>query len=124
MQLIDFSAALIDAAAIKAAGFGGVIGYFSDSRPGANFGAKPLRRDYCDRLRAAGLEIVTNYQFGKGDGSDWRGGFDAGVHHAQIALANHFAAGGPAFRPLYAPVDSNPSLDEWNELIGPFLHGW
>ncbi|MFD3431166.1 glycoside hydrolase domain-containing protein [Nocardia fluminea] len=124
MQLLDFSARLIEPHDIVDAGYGGVIGYFSDSRPGANFGAKPLRRDYCDRLRAAGLEIVTNYQFGKGATSDWRGGYDAGVHHAQIALRYHFEAGGPAFRPLYAPVDDNPTLQEWNELIAPFLRGW
>lgn len=124
MQLLDFSARLIKPHDIIDAGYGGVIGYFSDSRPGANFGAKPLRRDYCDRLRAAGLEVVTNYQFGKGMTSDWRGGYDAGVHHARIALRYHFEAGGPAFRPLYAPVDDNPTLQEWNELIAPFLRGW
>lgn len=123
-QLLDFSASLIDPEAIRAAGYAGVVGYFSESRPGANFAAKPLRRDYCDRLRAAGLEIVTNYQFGKGETSDWRGGYDAGVFHAQIALANHFAAGGPGSRPLYAPVDSNPTLAEWNQMIAPFLRGW
>ncbi|MFR9750756.1 glycoside hydrolase domain-containing protein [Nocardia sp. 004] len=123
-ELIDFSAALIDPQAIKDAGYAGVIGYFSDSRPGADFGAKPLTREYCDRLRAIGLEIVTNYQYGKGATSDWRGGYDAGVRHAQIALAYHFAAGGPGFRPLYASIDSNPSLYEWNSLIAPFLRGW
>lgn len=124
-QLLDFSAALIDPAAIKAAGYAGVVGYFSGRRPGAEWMlAKPLTRDYCDRLRATGLEIVSNYQFGKGDTSDWKGGFDAGVYHARIALANHVAAGGPPDRPLFAPVDSNPSLDEWNSQIAPFLHGW
>src|SRR5881628_2680021 len=124
MQLIDFSAALIDPAVIKAAEFGGVIGYFSDSRPGANFGAKPLRRDYCDRLRAAGLDIVSNYQFGKGDASDWYGGYDGGCRHAEIALRYYFEAGGPGNRPLYAPVDSNPTLSQWNTYIAPFLKGW
>lgn len=123
-ELIDFSAALIDPQAIRDAGYAGVIGYFADSRPGANFGAKPFTRDYCDRLRALGLEIVTNYQYGKGDTADWRGGFSAGVAHAQIALARHHAAGGPGGRPFYAPVDANPSLDEWNAQIAPFLRGW
>ncbi|WP_280393244.1 glycoside hydrolase domain-containing protein [Nocardia wallacei] len=123
-QLIDFSASLIEPEAIRAAGYSGVIGYFSESRPGANFGAKPLRRDYCDRLRAAGLEIVTNYQYGKGESSDWFGGYDGGCRHAEIALRNHFDAGGPGYRPLYAPVDANPSLAQWNEFIAPFLRGW
>lgn len=123
-MLIDFSASLISPQSIKNAGYKGVIGYFSDSRPGSNFGAKPLRKDYCDKLRAAGLEIVTNYQYGKDQTSDWKGGYDAGVYHAKIALAYHFAAGGPAYRPLYAPVDSNPTLEEWNTQIAPFLRGW
>ncbi|MEU6582401.1 DUF1906 domain-containing protein [Nocardia sp. NPDC046763] len=124
VELIDFSAALIAPQAIRDAGYGGVIGYFSESRADADFGAKPLPRDYCDRLRALGLQIVTNYQYGKGDTSDWKGGYDAGVYHATIALDNHFAAGGPGYRPLYAPVDSNPTLAEWNSQIGPFLIGW
>lgn len=124
MQLLDFSAALIDPQAIRDAGYAGVVGYFSESRPGTNFGAKPLRRDYCDQLRAAGLEIVSNYQYGKGDTSDWLGGYDAGARHAEIGLALHTAAGGPSGRPLYAPVDSNPTLEQWNSLIAPFLRGW
>ncbi|MFE7798999.1 glycoside hydrolase domain-containing protein [Nocardia sp. NPDC057440] len=124
MRLLDFSARLIEPEAIKAAGYGGVIGYFSESRPGANFGAKPLTRDYCDKLRSAGLEIVSNYQYGKGDTSDWKGGYAAGVRHAEIALRLHREAGGPEGRPIYAPVDSNPSLLEWNAQIAPFLRGW
>lgn len=123
-QLIDFSAALIEPAEIRNAGYTGVIGYFSESRPGTQFGAKPLRRDYCDQLRAEGLEIVTNYQFGKGDNADWRGGYDGGCRHAETALRLHFEAGGTGWRPLYAPVDDNPTLAEWNTLIVPFLRGW
>lgn len=124
MQLLDFSVAPIDPAAIKAAGYGGVVGYFSASRPGANFGAKPLTRDYCDRLRAAGLEIVSNYQFGKGPAADWRGGYDSGARHAEIAASFHEQAGGPASVPIYAPVDDNPTLADWNSMIAPFLRGW
>lgn len=125
MQLLDFSADFPDPAAIRDAGYGGAILYMSDRRPGAEWmKAKPATREYCDRLRAAGLEIVSNYQFGKGTTSDWRGGFDAGVHHARIALDRHLAAGGPGLRPIYAPVDDNPTLDEWNRLIAPFLRGW
>jgi hypothetical protein len=124
MKLLDFSAALIDPRAIKDAGYAGVIGYFSESRPGTNFGAKPLRKDYCDRLRAAGLEIVSNYQYGKGDTSDWYGGYDGGARHAETALRLHRDAGGPENRPIYAPVDANPSLEQWDTFIAPFLRGW
>ncbi len=124
LQLIDFSAALIEPAAIRAAGYTGVVGYFAESRPGTNFGAKPLRRDYCDRLRADGLEIVSNYQYGKGETSDWFGGYDGGCRHAEIAARLHGEAGGPDARPIYAPVDANPSLAQWNTYIAPFLRGW
>lgn len=125
MRLLDFSAALLDPQAIKDAGYDGAVLYMSGRRPGAEWmRAKPATRDYCDQFRAIGLEVVSNYQYGKGETSDWKGGFDAGVHHARIALAYHVAAGGPLDRPIYAPVDASPSLDEWNTQVAPFLRGW
>ncbi|BBZ39417.1 hypothetical protein MCNS_24800 [Mycobacterium conspicuum] len=66
---------------IKAAGYGGVITYVSESRPGDNFGAKPATRKYADALRTVGLEIVSNFQYGKPNGSapsDFTRGFDGG----------------------------------------------
>jgi len=122
--LIDFSAAFPAPQAVKDAGHRGVICYVSDSRPGTNFGAKPLTRAAADSYRAAGLEVVSCYQKGKGTTSDWRGGYDAGVAHAKRALEVHRAAGGPDRRPIYAPVDDNPTLAEYNTLIAPFLRGW
>jgi len=121
---LDFSAAFPSATAVRAAGHEAVIGYFSDSRPGANFGAKPMTRAAADAYRAGGVDLVTNYQYGKGDTSDWRGGFPAGVDHGKRCLDRHFAAGGPPFRPLYAPCDSSPSLAEYNTMVAPFLRGW
>lgn len=124
-QLIDFSAALIEPEAIRAAGFGGAILYMSDRRPGAEWmKAKPATRAYCDAMRAAGLEVVSCYQYGKGDTSDWFGAYDGGCRHAEIALRRHFEAGGAPYRPLYAPVDANPTLQQWNTYISPFLKGW
>ena len=64
MRLIDFSARQIPPDAIKAANYDGVIAYVSESRPGANFGAKPITREYADALSAVGLQIVSNYQYG------------------------------------------------------------
>ncbi|WP_280393030.1 glycoside hydrolase domain-containing protein [Nocardia wallacei] len=124
-QLIDFSAALIEPVAIRAAGFAGVIGYFSDRRAEWML-AKPLTRDYCDQLRAEGLEIVTNFQYAQGGNatSDWRGGFAAGVRNAERALELHFAAGGPGYRPLYCSIDSAPTLHMWNTLVVEYVRGW
>ncbi len=121
--LIDFSAAFPSPQAVKDAGHKGVACYVSDSRPGTSFGAKPLTRAAADSYRAAGLEVVSIYQFGKGDTSDWLGGYDAGVKHARRALELHFAAGGPPRRPIYMPCDSNPSLDQWNRQASPFFKG-
>ncbi len=46
-------------------------------------------------MAAFGLQIVSCYQFGKGQTSDWRGGFDAGIRHAQRGLELHRAAARP-----------------------------
>lgn len=127
MQLIDFSARLIEPEAIKAAGFAGVIGYCSESRPGANFGAKPLPREYCDRLRAAGLEIVSVWQYGKPGNptapSDWTTGYDGGQRMGIEAADRHRAAGGPDRAPIFFAVDEDISLDDWNTRAVMFFRG-
>ncbi|MBO0864975.1 MAG: DUF1906 domain-containing protein, partial [Mycobacterium sp.] len=69
MRLIDFTEHLVPVDAIKSGGYGGAIVYVSESRPGANFDFKPVTREYADALRAAGLEIVSVYQYGKPGGS-------------------------------------------------------
>lgn len=126
---IDFSAGQIDPAAIKAAGVEAVINYISEARPSAPWmkAVKPMPKDYADKLKAQGIQIVSNYQLGKtGDAtpSDWRGGYEAGKRHGQIALANHWKAGGTPWRPCYAPCDDNPTLDEIDNLVLPFIKGW
>ena len=65
MKLIDFAARKIGPGDIEAAGFDGVVVYVSESRPGTNFEAKPVTREYAEALRAEGLHIVSNFQFGK-----------------------------------------------------------
>lgn len=134
--LFDASAGYPDAAAVKAAGFAGAIAYFSDSRPGTNFGGKPMRMTKAQEYRAAGLEIVSNYQYGKtisptnSTPPDWMGGEAGGIRHAQRALELHKAAGGPDDAPIYAPVDDGfgpgyaHGINEWNRLVAPFLRGW
>ena len=68
-QLIDYAMRQIPAEAIRAAGYAGVVNYVSLSRPGSNFGAKPITRPYAESLTAAGLVIVSNYQYGKPGGT-------------------------------------------------------
>ncbi|WP_245649477.1 glycoside hydrolase domain-containing protein [Nocardia shimofusensis] len=124
---VDFAARLIDPAAIKAAGHSAVLVYVAPSRPGANFGAKPVTREYTDRLRAAGLDVVSIWQFGKpGDArspSDWTTGFDGGRRMGLQALQIHEAAGGPEHCPIFFAVDEDISLHQWNTGAVHFFRG-
>ena len=123
--LVDFSVGVPTAAAIRAAGHAGAIRYVSDRRPGAEFmTGKPRRASEVEALRAAGLAIVSNYQFGKGPTADWRGGLEAGKRCADRGLRIHRTAGGPDAAPIYASIDDNPTAVEFAELIAPYLTGW
>ncbi|MFI9410864.1 DUF1906 domain-containing protein [Nocardia gamkensis] len=123
--LIDYAGGVPSAAAIRDAGHIGVIRYVSDRRPGAEWMAgKPLRSAEVDDLKAAGLQIVSCYQFGKGPTADWRGGLEAGKRHAERGLALHRAAGGPDSVPIYASIDDNPSAVDFATMIAPYLLGW
>src|SRR6201997_5747041 len=102
IRLIDFAERRIPPDQIKSAGYAGVVNYVSLERPGAHFEAKPITREYADALRAAGLHIVSNFQYGKPGWpapSDFTRGSDGGVADAQTALRLHAAAGGRNFVP-------------------------
>ncbi|MGW0178486.1 DUF1906 domain-containing protein [Nocardia sp. NPDC003345] len=123
--LLDYAGGIPSAAAIRDAGHIGVIRYVSDRRPGAEWmTGKPLGAGEVDALRAAGLSIVSCYQFGKGPTADWRGGLEAGKRHAARGLELHRAAGGPENRPIYASIDDNPTPIDFATMILPYLHGW
>ncbi|WP_280273013.1 DUF1906 domain-containing protein [Nocardia wallacei] len=123
--LLDYAGAVPAADAIRAAGHVGVIRYVSDRRPGAEWMAgKPLLAGEVEALRAAGLSVVSCYQYGKGSTADWRGGLEAGKQHAERGLALHSAAGGPEGVPIYASIDDNPSAADFATMIAPYLAGW
>src|SRR5271156_6037467 len=116
-RLIDFAERRIPPDQIKSAGYAGVVNYVSEARPGANFEAKPITREYADALRAAGLHIVSNFQYGKPGWptpSDFTRGHDGGVGEAQTALRLHGAAGGTTSAPSFFSVGDNIDLDTWN----------
>jgi hypothetical protein len=126
MRLIDFAERRIPPDQIKSAGYGGVVNYVSESRPGANFEAKPITREYADALRAAGLQIVSNFQYGKpgwSAPSDFTRGHDGGVADAQTALRLHNAAGGGNSAPIFFSVDDNIDLNTWNSVAVEWLRG-
>ena len=125
-MLIDFAMRQIPAEDIRAAGYSGVINYVSLSRPGSNFGAKPITRPYAESLTAAGLVIVSNYQYGKPGGtapSDYTRGYAGGVADAQTAWQLHTAAGGGQSAPIFFSVDDDISRDTWNTLALPWFRG-
>jgi Domain of unknown function (DUF1906) len=125
-RLIDFAERRIAPSDITAAGYAGVVNYVSESRPGANFEAKPLTHGYADTLRAAGLHIVSNFQYGKPGGtapSDFTRGFDGGVADAHTALGLHTAAGGSDSAPIFFSVDDDISVDIWNNLAVKWFRG-
>lgn len=123
--LVDYAGGVPDAGAIRSAGHIGAIRYVSDRRAGAEWMAgKPMLADEAAALRAAGLSVVSCYQYGKGATADWRGGAEAGRRHAERGLVLHRAAGGPDDAPIYASIDDNPSRAEFDSLIAAYLHGW
>jgi len=126
LTLIDFAERRIPPSEIKAAGYGGVVNYVSESRPGANFEAKPITREYADALRAAGLQIVSNFQYGKPgwpDPSDYTRGYDGGVADAKTALRLHAAAGGPDSAPIFFSIDDNIDGNTWNGVAVQWFRG-
>jgi hypothetical protein len=125
-RLIDFAERRIPPDQIKSAGYAGVVNYVSEARPGANFEAKPITREYADALRAAGLHIVSNFQYGKPgwpDPSDFTRGSDGGVADAKTALRLHAAAGGSNSAPIFFSVDDDIGLDTWNSLAVNWFRG-
>ncbi|BBX05274.1 DUF1906 domain-containing protein [Mycolicibacterium aichiense] len=126
LQLVDFADRLVSPEQIKAAGYAGALVYVSELRPGATFDFKPVTRDYADGLLAAGLHVVSCYQFGKPGWptpSDFTRGFDGGVADAQTALRIHGAAGGPNSAPIFFSVDEDISSDTWTSTAIQWFRG-
>ncbi|SPM28221.1 DUF1906 domain-containing protein [Mycobacterium terramassiliense] len=125
-RLIDFAMSQIPAEHIRAAGYAGVINYVSLSRPGSSMGAKPITRPYAEQLTAAGLMIVSNYQYGKPGStapSDFRRGFEGGVADARTAWRLHTAAGGAQSAPIFFSVDEDVNHETWNNLALKWFRG-
>lgn len=123
--ILDYAVGIPSPEAVKAAGHAGVIRYISERRPGAEYmTGKPLRAEEATAMRAAGLTVVSNYQFGKEATADWLGGYPAGLDHAKRGVAIHRAAGGPDSAPIYVSVDDDPTFTQFVTQIAPYLLGW
>lgn len=126
-KMVDFAERQVPVDQIASAGYAGVIVYVSQLRPGATFDFKPVSRSYTDALRAAGLHVVSVYQYGKPDWmnspSDFTRGFDGGVADANTALSLHAAAGGPDSAPIFFSVDDDVSTDIWESTASQWFKG-
>ncbi|MET0473817.1 MAG: glycoside hydrolase domain-containing protein [Mycobacterium sp.] len=126
VKLIDFADRLVSPNLIAAAGYAGAVVYVAPSRPGANFDFKPVTRAYADALRADGLQVVSNYQYGKPGWptpSDYTRGYAGGVADAHTALELHAAAGGGDGAPVFFSLDENIDCDTWGAIAVEWFRG-
>jgi hypothetical protein len=94
---VDYSWARPSPAHLKSEGYTFVSRYLSYDTSGKN-----LTPGEANALKAAGLDIVVNWEQGGDDALD---GYQRGVQHAQAAEAQAHADGMPAGRPIYFSVD-------------------
>lgn len=100
-------------AALKALGITFIGRYVSDY-PGKN-----LTLPEAQRVSAAGIDLVTNWE---NDVNDWAGGYSQGVAFAKRALTQHAACGGPTGRSERWGVYF--SVDEKVDPNDPTLHAY
>nr|WP_035095422.1 DUF1906 domain-containing protein [Corynebacterium casei] len=120
--VVDYSAGVPSASAMKAAGHLGAVRYVSQKRPDAQWMAgKPVTLKETQAMSAQGLATASVYQFGRAETADWKQGAAGAAVHAPQAIAIHRAAGGPTGRPIYVAIDDNPSRQQYDTLIKPYL---
>ena len=120
--VVDYSAGVPQASAVKAAGHMGAVRYVSERRPGAEWmRGKPVTIGETRDYKANGLAVASVYQFGRAETADWKRGALGAATHAPQAMALHTAAGGPTGRPIYVAIDDNPTLAQFNNQINPYL---
>ncbi len=110
--IIDFSAAVPDASAIKGAGHIGVVRYISPPREGW-MKAKPATRAQIDSCRAAGLQAAFVWQYGGASNPDAMRGREGGLADARAAQAKLAEIGCPT-HPVFFAVDFDISIQQWN----------
>ncbi|AGF71839.1 DUF1906 domain-containing protein [Corynebacterium halotolerans] len=123
--VIDYSAGVPGAAAVRNAGHLGAVRYVSQRRPGAEWMlGKPVTLGETQAMAAHGLQTASVYQFGRAETADWKRGALGAAEHAPQAIALHKAAGGPTGRPIYVAIDDNPTWAQYTGLIRPYLQAF
>ena len=95
-------------AAMKTAGWTFVSRYLSyeSATPGTG---KNLSAVEARTLTAAGIDVVSNWEWYGDWAHDYSGGYTRGRQHAIAADAQHRACGGPPGRPIYFSCDFDPT---------------
>ncbi|NWO16128.1 MAG: DUF1906 domain-containing protein [Corynebacterium sp.] len=120
--VIDYSAGVPSATAIKAAGHLGAVRYVSEKRPNAQWMAgKPVTLKETQAMSGQDLATASVYQYGRAETADWKKGAAGAAVHAPKAISIHRAAGGPTGRPIYIAIDDNPTRSQYDSLIKPYL---
>lgn len=123
--VVDYSAGVPDAGAIRAAGHLGSVRYVSERRPGANWMlGKPVTLAETTAQALQGLKVASVYQFGRAETADWKQGAAGAATHAPQAIRIHRAAGGPNNRPIYVAIDDNPTRWQYDNQIRPYLQAF
>jgi hypothetical protein len=112
--LLDYSVARPDPAAIKAAGYSGVVRYLAPDNPLTH--AKLLLPAERDALLEAGLTITLVWEYTAGRAA---AGYQAGVDDAKAAEAQADALGYPKSCPIFYAVDFGTSPS----VVTPYFQG-
>lgn len=113
---IDYSFGRPDLAAVKEAGYSFAVRYLSE--PPDN--PKNLSRDEADQLRAAGIDVVSNWEYYGDWDNEFSGGYPTGREYATKANELHLACGGPPNRPIYFSIDFEATEDQQSTIDAYF----
>lgn len=116
--IVDYSAGVPGAAAVKAAGHVGAIRYISDPREPWMKG-KPVTKGELEDYRNHKMDVAFVYQFSK---ADTKRGFAGGVHDATIAQRRLEEIGCPN-HPVFFTVDYDINIDQWNHTDSHYFRG-
>ena len=111
---VDYAWARPSPSGLRSAGYTFAARYLSYDTTGKNLTASEARA-----LRAAGVDVVSNWEYGASDALKGR---TRGISDAQEALRQANAAGMPAGRPIYFSVDFDASASQ-QAVINDYFDG-
>ena len=110
--VLDYSAGVPQAAAVRDAGYDGAVRYISPPRADWMRG-KPIQRAEIDDFHAHGLDVAFVWQYGKEADSDVMRGRDGGLADARAAKQKLDELG-CGNHPVFFAVDFAITLEQWN----------